>query len=105
MSRTDAELVGDALDHLAALQRHLARGDLDDETIADAVSLRLAAAIEAIAATSSGFRDRVFADDWKVIWATQNRIAQGYASVDLTIIRETVVHDLPGFESKLRQAL
>ncbi len=52
MSRTDEELIRDALDHIEALKRHLTRGDLDDETVADAVSLRLAAAIEAVAEAS-----------------------------------------------------
>ena len=45
MSRTDKEATQDALDHLAVLRAHLTRGDLGDQTIADAVSLRLAAAV------------------------------------------------------------
>jgi len=49
VSRTDKEATQDALDHLAVLRAHLTRGDLGDQTIADAVSLRLAAAVEAIA--------------------------------------------------------
>lgn len=48
MSRTDLEIAKDAMDHRAILHAPLSRGDLDDHTVADAVSLRLAAAIEAI---------------------------------------------------------
>ena len=104
MSRSDDELVKDALDHIQVLKRHLKRGDLSDETVADAVSLRLAAAIEAISETSAKFRERTFGDDWKVIWATRNRIAHGYAYVDLRLIRDTVEQDLPEFEGKLKQS-
>jgi uncharacterized protein with HEPN domain len=104
VSRSDDELVSDALDHIAVLKRHLKRGDLGDETVADAVSLRLAAAIEAVSETSAQFRERTFGDDWKIIWATRNRIVHGYAYIDLSIIRDTVEQDLPEFEGKLRQS-
>ena len=105
MSRSDDELVSDALDHIEVLKRHLQRGDLGDETVADAVSLRLAAAIEAVSETSVEFCERTFGDEWKIIWATRNRIAHGYAYVDMSIIRDTVEQDLPDFEGKLRQSI
>ncbi|HEU4849967.1 MAG TPA: HepT-like ribonuclease domain-containing protein [Terrimesophilobacter sp.] len=105
MSRTDEELIRDALDHIDVLKRHLARGDLDDETVADAVSLRLAAAIEAVAEASPELRERTFGDEWKIIWSTRNRIAHGYAYVDVDIIRDTVEHDLPDFERRLRASI
>ncbi|QPZ38712.1 HepT-like ribonuclease domain-containing protein [Paramicrobacterium chengjingii] len=105
MTRNDHELVCDALDHLAVLHQHLERSDLDDQTVADAVSLRLASAIEAISETSERFRDRTFGDDWKIIWATRNRISHGYAYIDMGLIRATVIHDLPDFERGLRESL
>lgn len=105
MSRSDEELVRDALDHINVLKRHLTRGDLSDETVSDAVSLRLAAAIEAISGTTLEFRDRHFGDDWNIIWATRNRIAHGYASIDLELVRATIEQDLPVFEKRLRSAV
>lgn len=63
MSRTDEELVRDALDHVEILKRHLDRGGIADEIVADAVSLRLSAAIEAVSETTAEFRDRTFGDD------------------------------------------
>lgn len=105
MSRSDAELLGDALQHLQMLHHHLERADLADETVADAVSLRLAAAIEAVATASLEVRSRVFGDDWATAWSTRNRIAHGYAHVDLAIIRSTVERDLPGLEGALRAEL
>lgn len=105
MSRSDEELVRDALDHIDVLKRHLQRTDMGDDIVADAVSMRLAAAIEAVAATSATFREEVFGPQWKIIWATRNRIAHGYAFIDLNVIRNTVEHDLPEFEQNLRRSL
>ncbi|GAA0991334.1 HepT-like ribonuclease domain-containing protein [Subtercola frigoramans] len=102
MSRSDAELISDALDHIEALKRHVARSDIEDDIVADAVSLRLAAAIESISQTSATFREETFGDDWKVIWATRNRIAHGYAFIDIRLILDTVANDVPEFERKLR---
>ena len=56
MTRTDDELVHDALDHLRVLRLHIGRADLADQTVADAVSLRLASAGDSFfASPSSGF--------------------------------------------------
>lgn len=101
MSRTDLEIAQDALDHLSVLRSHLTRGDLSDQTVADAVSLRLAAAIEAIAQGSDDLRQRLFAGKWHVVWATRNRIAHNYAYIDHGIIAATVAQDLPSLESAL----
>ena len=48
VSRTDLEISKDAMGHRAILHAPLSRGDFDDHTVADAVSLRLEATIEAI---------------------------------------------------------
>jgi len=103
VSRTDQEQVLDAPDHIAVLHDHLARGEMADSLIADAVCLRLAAAIDSVAQTTPNFRDRIFGDVWPVMWATRNRIAHGYAFIDMSIIRSTVERDLPGFESRLKE--
>jgi uncharacterized protein with HEPN domain len=103
VSRSDEELVADALAHLAVLRAHLTRGDLEDQTIADAVSLRLAASIEAISRGSHELRVRAFGDEWALMWATRNRIAHGYAYVDMLTINATVRQDLPWFEGRLLQ--
>lgn len=102
MTRNNSELARDALEHFAVLRRHLERGDLADETIADAVSMRLSAAIEALSRTGESFRTRVLGSEWRVMWATRNRIAHGYAHVDLEMIRSTVEHDIPEVERRLR---
>ena len=105
MSPSDRELVGDALEHIRMLHRHLDRSDLSDETVADAVSLRLAAAIESFSTASQGLRDRVFGSEWPIAWATRNRIAHGYTHIDVAIIRATVERDLPQSEQGLKAEL
>lgn len=46
--RSDEQLIEEALTHLGILREHLSRGDLADQIVADAVSMRLAAAIDAL---------------------------------------------------------
>lgn len=102
MTRTDRELIEDALDHIELLHRHMRRGDLADNTVADAVSLRLAAAIEALSRCSTEMRTRLFGDEWSLMWATRNRIAHGYAFVSIDVITSTVNDDVPRLEARLR---
>lgn len=105
MSRSDREATQDALDHLSVLRSHLTRADLGDQTVVDAVSLRLAAAIEAIAQGSDGLRERLFAGEWHIVWATRNRIAHSYIYIDHSIIAATVAEDVPALEAALAAEL
>lgn len=105
MSRSDEELIIEAREHLKVLRQHLSAAGLEDQTIADAVSLRLAAAIEAVNQCSEDRRMRMFGEDWVLMWATRNRIAHGYAFVDLSIIESTVAEDLPLFEARLQREI
>lgn len=103
MSRSDIEHVRYALQHIAKLRGHLRRGDLVDETIFDAVCMRLSAAIESVASINEASRFREFGDSWPVIWSVRNRIAHGYIYVDDQIVHATVNEDLPEFEQALRR--
>lgn len=105
MSRSDRDLLEDAAAHLVILRGHLDARGLDDQTVADAVSLRLAAAIESLAQCSDEVRTRLFGDDWPLMWATRNRIAHGYAFIDFSIIQATVEDDLPELERVIHEAL
>ena len=105
MSRTDEELVRDALDHIEILKSHLTRSDLEQVIVADAVNMRLSAAIESLSQTTLEFRAQYFEEDWKLMKATRNRISHGYSFVDQSIIQQTIVNRLPGLEAQLRTAL
>ena len=50
MTRSDDELIRDALDHFQVLHLHMNRAGLADQTVADAVSPRLGSAVESLSA-------------------------------------------------------
>ncbi|MBA3309853.1 MAG: DUF86 domain-containing protein [Nocardioidaceae bacterium] len=101
MSRTPQDHLHDALDHLEILARHMAAGDLDDQTVSDAVCLRLGAAIESVSKVPADVREPVLGDRWRAIWATRNRIAHLYVLVDRQIIEQTVDQDVPAFRDAI----
>ena len=101
MSRTDAEHLANAREHLRVLHAHSQRRDLDDETVFDAVCMRLSAAIESISTIDQAALDRAFGSSWPAIASVRNRIAHGYSYVDREIIDNTVERDLDEFESGL----
>ncbi|MFT4298229.1 MAG: DUF86 domain-containing protein [Aeromicrobium sp.] len=103
--RTDAQRVAESLTHLDALHRHLSRHDLPDSTVADAVSMRLSAAIEALQHDHPSLGQRLFGEQWRQIWGTRNYIAHGYAFIDFATIADTVKNNLPEFERVLREEL
>jgi len=67
VTRSQTELIHEALEHLAALRRHLERGDLADETVIDAVGMRIAAMIETLSHADEPFRARVFGAQWRAM--------------------------------------
>lgn len=97
MSRTDLQRIDIVDMHLASLQRHLARGDLQDELIFDAVCQRLASAIEEISGISPPALRTAFGDEWQRIQATRNAIAHNYQYLNRGVIQATIDRDLPSF--------
>ncbi|MBM9464918.1 DUF86 domain-containing protein [Aeromicrobium sp. YIM 150415] len=104
-TRADAERIAAALEHLDAMHRHLAQGDIRENVIADAVSMRLLAAITAVHDGDPALGQRLFSTEWRDIWGMRNRIAHGYLTTDPVIIRSTVSNDVPAFERALREEL
>jgi uncharacterized protein with HEPN domain len=92
----------DATEHLRVMRSHLERHDLPDATIADAATMRLSAALEALSHLPAAWRTEVFGETWKQMWATRNVIAHGYVDVDHEVIAETVRRDLPATEAAIR---
>ena len=105
MSRTDDELVRDALDHLEVLRQHLSKGSFDDPVIFDAVNMRLSAAVETISQTSNWLRETYFGESWRFMKSMRNRISHGYSLLDLELVQGTIDGEVPYFEAQLRQAL
>lgn len=99
MSRTDTEHLANAKEHLRRLRQHLDRGDIEDDTVFDAVCMRLSAAIESVGAVDDAHLSEEFGASWPAIWSVRNRIAHGYFYVDRQIITSTVASDLVEFEA------
>lgn len=75
-SRTPLELIDEALHHLEVAQSYAQR-DLTDPMTLDAISLRLAAGIEAFGSLPPHIRDEASKSDWHVLRGMRNRIAHG----------------------------
>lgn len=76
------------------LQRHLARGGLDDPLVRDAVSHRLEVAIDAIGKVAHDLLEREAPVDWPKIVAMRNLLAHQYAELDQQILQNTIDYRL-----------
>lgn len=101
--RTTDELLEEALAHLEIAGAY-AQGDLEQQMVLDAASLRLAAAIETLSRLDDAMRNELFGAEWRVMWGMRNRIAHGYLGVDLGILQQTLQADLPDLIATLRAA-
>ena len=104
MSRTNNELLKEALLHLPTAQAYSAR-DLSDEAILDAIALRLAAMIDSLNRLPASTLDDYFGATWGLMRGMRNRIVHGYMTVNASIIRVTVSDELPEIERALNRAL
>ncbi|RAX21058.1 MULTISPECIES: DUF86 domain-containing protein [unclassified Actinomyces] len=100
-SRTPLELIDEALYHFEAAQAYAQR-DITDPMTLDAISLRLAAGIEAFGALPPRLRDEAAQGEWHLLRGMRNRIAHGYLQVDPTIVSATVQRDVPALVATLR---
>lgn len=101
--RTTDELLEEALAHLEIAGTY-AQGDLEQQMVLDAASLRLAAAIETLSRLDDTMGNELFGAEWRVMWGMRNRIAHGYLGVDLGILQQTLQADLPDLIATLRAA-
>lgn len=94
MSRRDPERLRDILDALEAITSHLARGDLSDGLIFDAVRVRLIEIGEAIKAISPELLDTEPAHPWSDIARMRDRLAHRYFDTTHGQVRGAIEHDL-----------
>lgn len=94
--RKDSQHLDDAAEHLRVLRQHLARGSLDDVLVRDAVSHRLAVAIDAIANVSAELLDAQAPAEWPKIVGMRNMLAHQYADLDQEILQNTIDNRLEG---------
>ena len=94
MSRRDAERLRDILDAIAAINGHVARGDLSDGLIFDAVRVRLIEIGEAIKAISPELLDSEPGQPWTEIARMRDRPAHRYFDTSHGRVAGVVEHDL-----------
>ena len=104
MSRTQDEILHDALTHFETTQAYADR-DLDDQLVIDAICMRISAGIETLATLGPDVRDHLFGKDWPLMWGMRNRIAHGYLLIDADIVRATLRRDVPGIIQHIRDGL
>lgn len=107
--REDAVELRQMLDHACEAVAML--GDLSLEALQANRTLNLALVRlleiigEAANRISSPEQARLAAIPWAQVIAMRNRLIHGYDAVDLRIVRDVILHDLPGMISQLERVL
>lgn len=76
----------------------------DNEVLIDSVLFRMIQVSENSDRLSAAFRERHAEIPWRAMRGLRNRIVHDYGKVDLTVIYETVVYDLPLLLRELEHA-
>ncbi|OLO60332.1 hypothetical protein BKH23_09155 [Actinomyces oris] len=99
--RTTAEIIAEAPEHFDTAISYSQR-NLSDQIVIDAVAMRLSAGVEALGALDPDTRTRLLGDQWPRMRGMRNRIAHDYGFIDDTIVRQTVLVNLPPVVEALR---
>jgi len=102
VSREDRQRLDDILAAIAAIREHLARGDLSDGLVFDAVRVRLIEIGEAVKALPSGLLASQPDMPWVQVAGMRDRLAHRYFDTSHAILSATVDRDLPELEQAAR---
>lgn len=94
MKRYDDQRLDDIETAIAAIRSHLARGDLADGLVFDAVRIRLLEIGEAVKAISPSLLATEPGIPWKNIAAMRDQLAHRYFDTEHAIVNGTVNEDL-----------
>lgn len=103
MSRRDADRLQDILDALDAIASHVARGDLSDGLVFDAVRVRLIEIGEAIKAISPTLLETEPTQPWSNIARMRDRLAHRYFDTTHSQVSGTVARDLEPLGAAVRR--
>lgn len=107
MSRSESELLSEALHHFEYVDRY-ALLDLTSDVVIDALALRLSAILDTLGRLPVGTLDDMFGNLWPAMRGLRNRIAHGYLAVDREALHITIQDELPHvrsiIEHRLRQS-
>jgi uncharacterized protein with HEPN domain len=96
--RHDLQRIDDILAAIAAIQSHVARGDVADGLVFDAVRARLIEIGESVKHVSADVLATEAAIPWAEIAGLRDRLAHRYFDTSHAIVRATVDHDVPELE-------
>ena len=94
MSRQDEARLGDIVGAIAAIRGHLARGDLQDGLVYDAVRVRLIEIGEAVKGIDPELLEAAPGVPWKEIARMRDHLAHRYFDTDHAIVQDVVDNDL-----------
>ena len=98
MSRHDRERLDDIVDAITAIRGHVARGDLSDGMVFDAVRVRLIEIGEAIKAFPSELLATEPQTAWTDIARMRDHLAHRYFDTEHRYVSHAVNHDLGPLE-------
>ena len=105
MSRRDRQRLYDILAAIDAIRTHLARGDLSDGLVFDAVRVRLIEIGEAVKALPADLLAHEPDVPWTQIAGMRDRLAHRYFDTSHAILTATVESDLPELEHAARSLI
>lgn len=105
MSRRDEARLADVVEAIAAIKKHLARGDLDDGLVYDAVRVRLIEIGEAVKGVSAELLDTEPAIPWRAIARMRDHLAHRYFDTDHAIVQDVVDNELDPLLNAVRSLL
>ena len=94
MKRYDDQRLDDIETAISAIRSHLARGDLSDGLVFDAVRIRLLEIGEAVKAITPSLLATEPSIPWKNIAAMRDQLAHRYFDTEHAIVNGTVNNDL-----------
>jgi uncharacterized protein with HEPN domain len=105
VSSRDQQRVRDVLAAIDAIRSHLARGDLSDGLVFDAVRIRLLEIGEAVKALPDDLLRQEPGIPWAQIARMRDRLAHRYFDTSHAVLQATVDHDLPELEAAARRRM
>lgn len=102
-SRRDAERLADIVDAISAIKSHLARGDLSDGLIFDAVRVRLIEIGEAVKLLDSKLVASEPGIKWTDAAGMRDWLTHHYFDTSRAVIEATITEDLPPLEAAVEQ--
>lgn len=94
MSRRDVDRLGDVLQAIDAVQGHIARGDLRDGLVYDAVRVRLIEIGEAVKAIDPSLLAAEPDVPWSAIARMRDHLAHHYFDTDHAVVVDVVDNEL-----------